>query len=136
MSELIKEVNHGEREKRKEILMCAYFKIWAPEGTIPRPICTYLGIDYKGYGLVLNCCNPFPPFNPKKPFIYCPFFRASIRKINCEPEKFKRKVYSKLYSLFMLEALNLKLLNEAPLTPLPPPKLPKRGRKKLRKKKT
>jgi len=61
MSELIKEVNHGEREKRKEILMCAYFKIWAPEGTIPRPICTYLGIDYKGYGLVLNCCNPFPP---------------------------------------------------------------------------
>jgi len=110
MSELIKKVNHSERE----ILMCAYFKIWAPEGTIPRPICTYLGIDYKGYGLVLNCCNPFPPFNPKKPFIYCPFFRASIRKINCEPEKFKRKVYSKLYSLFMLEALSLKLRIEAP----------------------
>jgi hypothetical protein len=126
MSELIKEVNHGERKKKaKEILMCAYFKIWAPEGAMPRPICTYLSIDYKGNGLVLSCCNPFSPFNPEKPFVSCPFFRASIRKINCEPEKFKKKVYSRLYSLFMSEALTLKLLNEAPL-----PKLPKKREKK------
>jgi hypothetical protein len=129
MSELIKEVNHGERKKKaKEILMCAYFRMWFSEGAMPRPICTYLSIDYKGNGLVLSCCNPFSPFNPEKPFVSCPFFRASIRKINGEPEKFKKKVYSRLYSLFMLEALNLKFLNEASLS-----KLPKRGRKKLRK---
>ena len=126
MSELIKEVNHGERKRaEKEVLMCAYFKIWFSEGAMPRTICTYLGVKYEGNGLVLNCCNPFSPFNPKKPFVSCPFFRASIRKINGEPEKFKKKVYSRLYSLFMLEALNLKLLGEASL-----PKLPKRRRKR------